>query len=185
MSQTMRLFVALPIHGEATEALTHWTNSNKENLAFRKWTHPLDYHITLQFLGDTSLEQVNGLQTALSGIKAKPFALQLNGAGYFGSSKSPSVLWAGVAGMTIELINLHELIIRTTHELGFEVEKRKYSPHITLARNYTGMQEFNVHAIQTAPIETEWKADRFTLMKTHMHATPMYEPIGNFPLLEG
>ncbi|OAB74689.1 RNA 2',3'-cyclic phosphodiesterase [Paenibacillus crassostreae] len=144
--------------------------------------HPQDYHITIQFLGETTPEQMGGLQTVLSSINEQPLSLKLNGAGFFGSSKAPRILWAGVSGNLTGLNNLHASVIQATHQCGFIVEERRFAAHITLARNYVGEHEFNVEAIQSAPIGVGWKADRFTLMSTHMNASPMYEIIESYPL---
>ena len=49
--QTQRLFVAIPVPEHISRKLEDWTLDHKAQLRFRKWTHPRDYHITLQFWG--------------------------------------------------------------------------------------------------------------------------------------
>lgn len=181
---TQRLFIAIPVPEPISKKLENWTLVHKERLSFRKWTHPRDYHITLQFLGDTTAAQRGALQAALRDVKAKPLTLVLNGAGTFGPAKSPRVLWAAIAGHLEGLNNLHVEVIKATQTVGFVPEDRPYSPHITLARGFAGGTEMSNESTASAPSSLEWKADRFVLMRTHMHAAPMYEIIGEYPLAE-
>jgi 2'-5' RNA ligase len=181
---TQRLFIAIPVPEPISKKLEEWTLDHKEKLSFRKWTHPRDYHITLQFLGDTTAAQRDALQAALREVKAKSLSLALNGAGTFGLAKSPRVLWAAVAGDLEGLNNLHAEVIKATRTAGFEPEDRPYSPHITLARGFAGGMDMSKESTASAPSSFDWKADRFVLMRTHMHASPMYEVIGEFPLSE-
>ncbi|MNP26075.1 RNA 2',3'-cyclic phosphodiesterase [compost metagenome] len=181
---SVRLFVAVPVPTQIANELERWTKANSDLLPFRKWVHPQDYHITIQFLGETPIEKMDGLQTALRSITAKTASLMLNGAGIFGTPKSPRVLWAAVSGNLHRLNNLHASVIQSTQPLGYVPEDRPYTAHITLARNYTGEKPFNIDSLQFAPAGVEWKADRFILMQTHMNASPMYEMIESYPLLE-
>ncbi|MEF2246284.1 RNA 2',3'-cyclic phosphodiesterase [Paenibacillus sp. IITD108] len=183
--QSMRLFVAVPVSAKVTEELGNWAQLHKSKIAFRKWTHPSDYHITLQFLGDTVIEQVEHLKNSLAEIKADSFSLKLDAAGFFGLPKSPRVLWSDVAGEVERLRSLQRAVTQATSRLGFEAEKRAYVPHITIARNYNSQDPFPAEMLQTVPSQLSWTADRFILMRTHMKASPMYENIGSFLLNKG
>ncbi|MEX2461910.1 MAG: RNA 2',3'-cyclic phosphodiesterase [Paenibacillaceae bacterium] len=177
---TIRVFVALPIPEHIAEELEIWTHTNKERLPFRKWTHRKDYHITLQFLGETSLVKLEALQAALRNVRATPFSLSLNGVGFFGSPKAPRVLWTAVSGNLKGLNFLHSAVIQATHTLGYVHEDRPYASHITLARDFAVGKEISMGAITSAPVGAEWEADQFILMRTHMKTSPMYEVIDNY-----
>jgi 2'-5' RNA ligase len=179
----MRVFVAIPIPLEPVAVeLDRWTHNYRAELPFRKWTHPKDYHITLQFLGETSLVKIDELQAALKNLRASPISLSLNGAGIFGSPHAPRVLWADVSGDLSGLNALHLAVIQATSTLGFVAEDRPYTSHITLARGFAGGDAPSIRAINSAPVGAEWVADRFTLMQTHMNVSPMYEVIDSYPL---
>ncbi|MCU6707504.1 RNA 2',3'-cyclic phosphodiesterase [Paenibacillus sp. J5C_2022] len=179
----MRLFTALPLPASIAEELHLWTQLFRDTLHFRKWTHWRDYHLTLQFLGETPPDKAEQLQAALQGITASPIELSLHGAGTFGPATAPRVLWAAVSGETDALTALHKAVVRTTQPLGFASEDRPYAAHITLARRYAGADgSFNREALRAIPAGTKWTADRFVLMRTHMDKSPMYETIGEYPL---
>jgi len=178
----MRLFVAVPLPEHVTQTLLQWIVPRQSAWLFRKWTHPQDYHITLQFLGDVSDNKAEAVKAALGEVKAAPFNLSLNGAGLFGMERSPRVLWAGIGGGMTELNALHAAVLGQMEPLGFAPEARPYSPHITLARKYAGGSPFEPEELRSAPTGEEWSVDRFVLMRTHMHESPMYETIAAFPL---
>lgn len=181
--RNMRLFVALPLAPRIAEELSRWTQAQRERLPFRKWTHPNDYHITLQFLGETSAAKADRLREALREIKAAPIPLTLDGAGTFGPRRAPRVLWAALSGDTQALASLHEQVIRSTSPLGFAPEDRPFASHITLARNFRGADDgMPEDALASAPAGLTWEADRFALMRTRLGSSPMYETVNEFPL---
>lgn len=48
-----RLFIAVKVPSNLSELLEKESKKCSAKLKFAKWTHSEDYHITLQFLGDT------------------------------------------------------------------------------------------------------------------------------------
>lgn len=182
-NQSLRVFVAIPIPDHIAEELKSWRNAHKDRLPFRKWTHPKDYHITLQFLGETSLIKLEAIRDGLRRIKGTPFTLSINGGGFFGPVKTPRILWSAVSGDTKSLHLLHLSVIQATGNLGFIPEDRPYNPHITLARGSKDMDSTLLEVISSAPTGLEWEVDHFTLMRTHMNVSPMYEIVETFTLV--
>ncbi|MFC7678299.1 RNA 2',3'-cyclic phosphodiesterase [Paenibacillus sp. GCM10028914] len=175
----MRLFIAVPLPEVVSNSIIRWRKELGEQMSFRKWVHPQDYHITVQFLGDT---QAGSVETVLSSLQAvaaeqKPIELILQGAGVFGLSSSPRILWAGIAGEREELENLQQRVVMAMEPLGFIPEDRPYRPHITVARKFTGGNISTV-LLNTGPESVIWKADRLVLFRTNMHSSPMYEVLG-------
>ncbi|SDC93471.1 2'-5' RNA ligase [Paenibacillus sp. UNCCL117] len=178
----MRVFIALPLPGEISAELERWTRLHKSKLPFRKWVHPRDYHITLQFLGEAAPERVEAVQASLRSIRSEPISLALNGAGTFGSPKAPRVLWSAVSGQTDKLRTLQAEVVRAMRPHGFVPEERPYSPHITLARTFAGEGGSpGLDVLSKDLPATGWTADRCVLMQTHMGASPMYKAIGEYP----
>ncbi len=182
---SIRLFAALPIPQHISAVLYKWTVAERSQINFRKWAHPQDYHITLQFLGDVRTEQLAQLIAALRLIESSSLQLTIGKAGIFGLSNSPRVLWSAIDGDIKGLHALQQAIVKETDQLGFEEEKRGYHPHLTIARKYIGAEPFSSDVAETIPSNLSWQADHFTLMKTNMNASPMYEVIGEFGLYKG
>lgn len=181
----MRLFIGVPLGEPASAALDNWAKQSRSHWTFSRWVHPADYHITLQFLGDTPESKLGPLLEGLNRTAARsaPFRLALGGWGTFGLPESPRVLWAAVDGDIDRLHELHHQILETTAPLGFMPEARPYRPHITLARKYKGTAPWDRSMLEADTSgAAEWTADRFCLFRTHMQATPMYERLGEFRL---
>jgi RNA 2',3'-cyclic 3'-phosphodiesterase len=184
-----RLFIAIRLPEELRAALGRHCRKLSSELNFSKWVHPEDYHITLQFLGDTPQGRIPDLIAALK--KAAdgfaPFELSLQQLGTFGPPASPRVLWDGIAGDMKQLHALQRAVTSATQPLGFAPEDRKYSPHITLARKYRGESPFSterLRALQAAGEQAEdvvenvpWTVDSMVIFVTRMHKSPMYETV--------
>lgn len=97
------------------------------------WVSEEQRHLTLRFIGEVDGEAFREIKAALREVEVEPFDLLLEGVGHFPPRGQPTVLWAGVE-KNESLIRLRNKIENTIVQLGFEAEKRKFSPHITLAR---------------------------------------------------
>ncbi|GIP34306.1 RNA 2',3'-cyclic phosphodiesterase [Paenibacillus sp. J2TS4] len=187
---TARLFIAAPISPSVKNTLERWTRTLAGELPFRKWTHPDDYHITLQFLGETSAEKQRQVEQALrfTAERHPNFSLTLNGLGLFGPEPSPQILWAGAEGDTSALRSLQQDVVEAMCKVGYEAESRPYRPHITLARKYAGPSPFERSKLKSAPQPeagvTSWLVNEVVLYQSHSGKRPMYEPLSAFPLTQ-
>ena len=135
---TIRSFIAIELSDEARLALTALQNRLKAVSPDDtvRWTALENIHLTLHFLGDvavTDLEKVAAaLQSGASGIS--PFSLTLGGLGCFPNMRRPRIVWTGVLGETKTLLELHHRLGERLKTLGFTLEARPYSPHLTIGR---------------------------------------------------
>lgn len=194
-SEIERLFIAVKLPSELQKNVGRKCHILSQEIHFSKWTHPDDYHITLQFLGDTDKEDIPAIIKVLKevGNKCMPFQLSLQDFGTFGVPDSPRVLWAGVSGELEKLHQLQQAVLSATLPLGYSAEKRDYKPHLTLARKYRGNTPFDDKIIENllkldVDLGSEfdsidWTVDSFVLYSTRMYAIPMYEIIENITFL--
>lgn len=98
-----------------------------------RWEPPEKLHLTLQFLGDVEGLQRRELDDALSGLQSPPFDLTLAGVGHFPPRGQPRSLWVGVDDPK-PVSELHRRLDRLIAAVGFEPDRRKFSPHVTIAR---------------------------------------------------
>jgi 2'-5' RNA ligase len=97
-----------------------------------RWIDPENYHITLRFIGDIDDRMADEVADALGRIRRDPVEIRLNGLGSFGNGK-PHAVWARVEPSP-ELIELQAEQERILQRLRLPAERRKYLPHVTLAR---------------------------------------------------
>jgi len=177
-------FIAVPLSNDLKTELFHQSNVWKGKLPFKKWTAEEDYHITLAFLGpvegDKRKEIVEEIQQSLLSIES--FTLQLANFGHFGPSKNPSVWWAGVQ-KSKELEELQKTVSLSCEKVGFQLEKRPYEPHITLAKR------FNLAFKDDFLIPSTWDTKNNTIVVTsivlyqiHPKSTPSYQIVEKWNL---
>lgn len=187
-AESPRLFIAVPIDERWREQLTQQCTLLQLKLPFQKWTHPDDYHITLKFLGDTSVDQIQHIQKLLLNVSeaTSPFELTEKGWGIFGSYTAPSILWAGVGGDLTSLNSLQQKVDLCMIELGFPHENRVFNPHLTIARRYKGKgplaSPISEHLPVTSQLPIQWTVTEIKLYQSQLRKKPMYEPIANFKL---
>jgi len=132
----MRLFIGIPLDAAVVGELAALTERLKSPTDGLRWSAAAGWHITLQFLGTTSVEQYGCVTPGLSRISHAPFEIQLEPPGFFDRA---GVFFAGVR-LSPDLTGLQEKVIAATTPCGFIPEDRPYHPHITLARDKSGGQ---------------------------------------------
>jgi RNA 2',3'-cyclic 3'-phosphodiesterase len=130
----MRLFVALEIPSTVRENLAALLNSLRAVSPQTRWVRPENLHVTLKFIGEVAEAKLAAIRGALARVcSERPITLDFRGLGFFPNEKHPRVFWAGIEASP-NLKTLAADIDRTTEKLGVAVEKRPFSPHLTLAR---------------------------------------------------
>jgi 2'-5' RNA ligase len=99
------------------------------------WVRPENIHLSLAFLGNVPSDSVDALGAALdrAGRPVAPFSFDVEGIGTFGSRRSPRVIWAGAQGVP-PLLTLQERVARALGTLGYEPDRKTFTPHLTIGR---------------------------------------------------
>lgn len=187
MEQHAHFFYALELPVEVKEKLEKAKSELQEALPFKTWVHPQDLHITLAFLGNAGAPQIdaanNLIDSALS--RQSEFKLEIDHLGTFGRKDSPRIFWAGLEESE-SLTVVREDVFSACLSAGFKLETRPFSPHITLARKWTGESSFTYKLLEEKnPFKEEkinFHAERVVLYRTHLGKSPKYEPLTIFPL---
>jgi RNA 2',3'-cyclic 3'-phosphodiesterase len=124
----LRLFSALELPDSAKIKLA----ALKAPFATARWVAPDDFHITLQFAGELSRRQADEFAQALADIRLPPPQIRIRGTGAFGG-KQPHAVYATVEP-TVALDELQRAHERAARAVGLPIEKRRYVPHVTIAR---------------------------------------------------
>ncbi len=123
-----RLFTGLEIPPDVGQSFAML----RGGLPGARWIDPANYHLTLRFIGDVDDVVAHEIASMLGKVRRGPFELRLDGLSAFGGHK-PRAVVASVAPaqQVIELQAEHERLLQ---RVGLEPERRKYTPHVTLAR---------------------------------------------------
>ena len=131
----MRLFVALDIDSEIRRRIVAFRDSLRPCAPDVRWVGPETFHVTLQFLGETS--RLDEIRNALQQVRRTAIPLNFRGTGFFPNSKSPRVFWVGIQSDET-LQQLSDAILTALNPLGFQREPGPFTPHLTLARAGSG-----------------------------------------------
>jgi len=136
----IRAFIAIPLPGEIQQRLDQVMVELKQSLRTLPknavhWVPAGNIHLTLKFLGDVSLANLDLLKKMLlAEVKEQPiFEFSLGGVGAFPNANRPRVVWVGIQAPQ-ELQVLQSGIESMTEKLGYNREERPFSPHLTLGR---------------------------------------------------
>jgi len=124
-----RLFVAI----DFPEAVRARLATLAGGVPGARWVPAEQLHLTLRFIGEVDRGRLDDIAEALAAIDARGFAVRVKGVGHFPPRGAPRVLWAGIedgAGPA----RLHGKIEAALARLGVARDRRKFFPHVTLAR---------------------------------------------------
>ena len=129
----MRIFIALDIDDAIRARIAVFLDGVRGFAPEARWVRPESLHVTLKFIGNKSIEEVEEIKHALIRIPAAAIEISFRGYGFFPTPKAPRVFWIGVEAGP-QLAALAKLVDEATAVLGVPREEHAFSPHLTLAR---------------------------------------------------
>ncbi|MDD1502888.1 RNA 2',3'-cyclic phosphodiesterase [Lysinibacillus sp. CNPSo 3705] len=177
MIMSRHFFIAVPLPSDIKAALKVKCEEMKTDFHFKRWVHQEDYHITLAFLGHADEEQLLAVmdETRKNLRNVPPFELNIQGFNTFGRKEYPRILWVNL--LESQPLNLvREIVYRDCMKAGFELDKKPFTPHITVARKWDeacGEISFN------ALLEENFQLPKFlveevVLYESKIEETPKY-----------
>lgn len=176
-----RLFVAIPLPPEIRTRLSVLC----AGLPGAKWLDPDGLHLTLRFIGEVGGDLAEDIDAALQQVDAPAFELSLSGIDCFHSSGKAHTLWAGISKQPA-LGHLRDKVESAVVRAGCEPERRKFKPHVTLARLRGNTDAARLGAfiqrynwVSFGPFAVE----SFTLFRSHLGGEKAhYEALVDYPL---
>jgi RNA 2',3'-cyclic 3'-phosphodiesterase len=131
----MRCFLAFEIPADIKEYLAEASRSMAKKMPGVRWVKPDGQHITIHFFGEIAEARVEEIKGALKACGPyERVTASLKAVDAFPDKRRPRVVVATLdEGVDIILSIYHDIVNRLT-ALGYEKEKRGYSPHITFGR---------------------------------------------------
>jgi 2'-5' RNA ligase len=177
----MRLFVGIALSAGTLAELAPLVTQIKPKVTGWRWSEPESWHITLQFLGATGVDQYSRLIAQLRAIRSPKVPVQLGGLGVFDRT---GIFFVDVQ-VSPQLADLQKLVTSATAPCGFVAESRPYHPHITLARFEGKNRAQNLPDTSApAPQFSGFVASEFLLYESVLApAGDRYAVRGRFPLI--
>ncbi|HYY44398.1 MAG TPA: RNA 2',3'-cyclic phosphodiesterase [Actinomycetota bacterium] len=134
--ETLRLFIAAGLPAPLGREVALATAPFQSRWPDARWAPAANLHVTLKFLGSTPagrLDSVAGVvEACAAGTAAGTVAVA--GWGVFPSRRRARVFWVGIEDPDRILARLAGALDAGLRPLGWEPERRPFSPHLTVAR---------------------------------------------------
>lgn len=147
----MRLFLAVNFD-DATKHRILAVQQRLREAAQGEFSRPENLHLTLAFLGEVPEQKAAAVRRAMDRTGAVPLGLTFDQIGSF-HRDGGDIWWIGLA-QNPALLRQQQELCGNLIAGGFRLEKRRFSPHITLARRVHLQQEVDRSAILGAPFDT-------------------------------
>lgn len=125
----MRLFVALDLPWPLKERLAVLGGG----IPGARWVPTENYHLTLRFIGEVNAHEAEEIDLSLATLRGRRFSLTLAGMGTFAKGGRDTQLWVGIE-RNPALDHLQSKVEQALQRAGREPERRRFIPHVTLAR---------------------------------------------------
>ncbi|HHT87920.1 MAG TPA: RNA 2',3'-cyclic phosphodiesterase [Clostridiales bacterium] len=162
----MRLFTAVTFDEDIRDSLYEVINMLRPLTVKGSFTLKENLHLTLNFIGETSdVDSVRkAMEQAVLSTGMENFNITISGFGRF-KSRDGDICWLGVKREE-RLWRLQRELSDQLRAVGFVLEKRDYTPHLTLARRVHFAKGFDVSEIsRNIPVLMQ-KVGKVSLMKS-------------------
>jgi 2'-5' RNA ligase len=181
----MRAFIGLEFGDDLKKELYNIQEILKINSNKGSWVSLDNFHVTLKFLGNINKSQINSIEKSIKAISinTSPISITLEELGYFNVKNGEyRVIWIGINGEMMKLKNIYDIIEKDMNRIGFPIEKRRFTPHITLGRRVKTKLPFNkLEESIKHKLGTEFLLDNLTLMKSEeIMRKRVYTPIKSY-----
>ena len=184
--ETYRLFIAGELPPEVKAELVATQERLRRSAPPVKWVAPEAMHLTLRFLGETSVALIPNLGAAIGAALAPQAAmpLRLSHVGAFPNEHRPSVVWAGAGGAIAALERVQAAIEAAVTGLGIAAEVKPFRAHLTIGRvrrEASQEQQRQLGAAMRAlpPLApVAWTVERIVLFRSELRSGgPIYTEI--------
>jgi 2'-5' RNA ligase len=149
----LRSFIAIELPGDLQIEISQIIGrlQNKAGKSCVRWVSVENIHLTLKFLGDITSSAIADIQELIKSEATNQltFNVEIGGSGAFPNIKRPRIIWLGVNSPP-ELASLQSGIVIALSKLGYPIEERPFSPHLTLGRVRENASTAELAAITSA-----------------------------------
>lgn len=149
----MRLFIAINFSESIKKELIRQINSLKEQSRYGNFTRIENLHLTLAFIGEST--RISDIKKVMDGVTQDSFNISIKGSGRFGA-----LYWVGLKKER-KLFDIAEYLRNELDKNGVSIDKKPFSPHITIAREIVSDSP-----ISLSVKETDMTVNKISLMRS-------------------
>ncbi|ETD84613.1 RNA 2',3'-cyclic phosphodiesterase [Rhodobacter capsulatus] len=144
-------------------------------------------HLTLLFLGDLELPELERLHEDISALPVAPFEVTLAGLDVIeGGDRTRALVLKLRAHPGLEA--LQAKLAQAARRAGLALERRRFRPHVTIARFNRGLTETQAarlgHLLESRGdvVLPAWRVGGFSMLRSHLtRAGAEYEVLADYP----
>jgi 2'-5' RNA ligase len=129
-----RIFIGIPVGSRAQKSIERALKPLQMHSRNLRWVPAGNLHMTLAFLGDISAGELEAVKTGFAGAYAtnRQLKFQLSALGRFPNSRGHIIALTGAVNEPLLALAMatRDMLSRC----GLDFERKKFRPHITLAR---------------------------------------------------
>ncbi|MDB6121383.1 MAG: 2-5 ligase [Pedosphaera sp.] len=190
--EVVRLFIALPVPAAVKEELQRLQAELRRKLPSDcvRWTRPEQSHLTLRFLGNVAVDQVEELSAAVRAVcnNFAPLQLRAERIGFFPQIRFPRVIWAWVHDDREQLRLLQTALQEATASFTREKAEKDFTGHLTIGRTQS-MKSAQARILGDLAQEMvdrvfgEWTADTVEIIRSELSSSgSRYFRVAEIPL---
>jgi RNA 2',3'-cyclic 3'-phosphodiesterase len=191
MANITRTFLAIAVPESLELKLTRLQSQLAGEVPEGRWLVTRPFHVTLAFLGDVDVSDLNAVCLATAETAA-PFGrleIELRGLGAFPTPARPRVVWTGVGGPGLEALNdIQAAVAGAAARVGYPGDTRAFHAHVTLGRFSPGGRKPSRDLTPLLNHYKPWHAGPFTVSEVVVFSSSdtregdVYAPLGRAPL---
>lgn len=168
-----RAFIALKLPAQVIDALGDLQSALKKQGLKLRWVQPANIHLTLKFLGEVSVEQLQAVKNVIQELSGgyTAFTLESKGLGVFPTVRKARVLWSGIHGDVDRLAALQSDLNKALVGVGFVPDNRIFKGHLTLGRikgRIDGKKLVSAITACGSFTSSSWAVERLILFKSDL-----------------
>ncbi len=182
-----RTFIAVELPSDIRHSILGLRDQLRGQTRGLRWVNEDNLHLTIRFLGNVEESKIARIEKALRPkLEIFPsFHLSFAAFGAFPNLNHCKVLWIGIQEGASSCKQLREIIDQDLVSLGFPLEGRDFSPHLTLAR---ARENEHIRLKDDELLNTSslggFRVNRITLFKSDLQPTgPIHSSLAEFGLL--
>ena len=184
MSSTIRSFIGLVPPADLLDSLSDLSAriAAKDKVSAVRWLMQDNYHLTLAFLGEQPLWQLESLMTELDfRFPRETIPIEITELSTFPPSR-PKV-FAAMAASTDRLMRGHNAVVAALRASHLDVTSRRFRPHITLGR-FSSHKKSRPPQLPPLAVTINSSFERLALYRSHLLAGGAeYEIVDEISLL--
>ena len=185
--ETFRGFIAIEV--PVTNQIIQFQQDIRKTDANVKLVEPENIHITLKFLGDTPIKQIDAIESIMKDAvsSAQKHTITLESTGVFPNENYIKVIWVGMKGSE-KISEIADSLNQQCTQIGVKKDKRGFSAHLTIGRMKSAHGKEQIVDIlrkYETTLFAEIPVNKILLKKSTLTPKgPIYETLLTIPLQE-